>query len=377
MNRRNLVLAGPALLAGGVMSSLPGLSWAAQPVVRFGQSADMTGEHAAHGRDIRTGIQAAFDAAAKADTRGPRFELVTLDDAGSAERCTDNVRAFATAGVSALIGLTSGAGAEAAMGTLDQHQIALLGTASGDMGIRNDNLGSAYNTRAGYDLEFKSMVTYAKTRDLSRVGIVYLEGTAKPNLAAMTLALASVGMLPVEAIALDRNAPSFDAVAARLMADKLDCVLFMAQAAPTAAIIDHMLAAKYRGLFYASSMAGRELVDVLAAKGQSAIMSVVVPRPNAMGLSVVNRCQQDLTAMGSDARVSVSTLEGYISGRIAVEAVRSTYRGAPVGRAQLKDTLSNLRADLGGYKVQFTPGSPNGSKYVELVTLDRYGKLVG
>jgi branched-chain amino acid transport system substrate-binding protein len=377
MNRRHLVLAGPALWAG---TWLGGSARAQAPtgMVRFGQSASITGEGGEHGKAVRAGILAAFDAANKSDgTRAPRFELVTLDDAGSPERCASNIKALADAGMTGLLGLTSGAGAEAALPVLEAQQIALLGTASGHMGIRAGHTSAAYHTRAGYDLEFSRMVSYVKDRSLSRVGVVYLEGTAKPNLAAMTVALAAAGMTPAVAIALDRAQPSYDAVAAKLVDNKLDAVLFMAGAASTAAIVDHLTAARYRGMVFASSMGGQELVDALAAKGQSAVMSVVVPRPNALGLAVVGRCQQDLTALGADMRMGVSVLEGYIAGRIAVEASHAAGRAGAVNRARLKETLATLRADLGGYKVQFTPGNPHGSKYVELVTIDRYGKMVG
>ena len=378
MNRRNLVLAGPALWAGSLLGTLPQLAQAQSATIKFGQSAAMTGDIGDHGKAVRAGILAAFDAANKAEgARGMRFELLTLDDAGSVDRCTSNVKVLADAGVTGMLGLTSGAGAEAVLPALDLQQVALLGTASGHMGIRADNLSAAYHTRAGYDLEFKRMVAYVKDRNLARVGIVYLEGTAKPNLAAMTVALATVGMTPTVTIALDRNNPSFDAVATRLVDDKLDAVLFMTGAAPSAAIIDHLMAARYRGMTFASSMAGQALADTLAAKGQSAVMSVVVPRPNAMGLAVVNRCQHDLAGNGSDMRIGVSVLEGYIAGRIAVEASRTAARGGTVSRARLKDAIANLRTDLGGYKVQFTPGNPHGSKYVDLVTIDRYGKMVG
>ena len=378
MKRRNFVLAGPALWAGSMLGGMPGLARAQAGTVRFGQSAAMTGDSGEEGKAVRAGILAAFDGANRAEgARGMRFELVTLDDAGSAERCASNARVLAEAGVTGLVGLTSGAGAEAALPALELQQMALLGTASGHMGIRADSLGAAYHTRAGHDLEFKRMVAYVKDRNLSRVGIVYLEGTSKPNLAAMTVALATVGMTPAVAIALDRNNPSFDAVAAQLTAQPLDAVLFMAGAAPTAAIIDHLMAARFRGMSFASSMAGQPLADALAAKGQSAVMSVVVPRPNSMGLAVVNRCQHDLAGIGSDMKVGVSVLEGYIAGRIAVEASRVAARGGAVSRARLKEAIANLRTDLGGYKVQFAPGNPHGSKYVDLVTIDRYGKMVG
>ncbi|HET7795857.1 MAG TPA: ABC transporter substrate-binding protein [Rhizobacter sp.] len=375
MKRRDLLLGG---LAGSVVSGFPGIARAQPSVIKFGQSAALSGASAEKGRDIRAGIAAAFEAASKADGgRGPRFELITLDDAGSPERCTQNVNTLLGSNVTALIGLTSGTGAEAAMGAIDASQMPLLGTASGSMGLRSEKAVSAYHVRAGYDLEFKRMVAYVKERALLRVGLVSLKETSAANLAAMTGALTAAGIAPKETITIEQTPAAFQAASEQLMNANLDCVLFVANAAPVSAIIDQMNTAKYRGLFYASSMAGQDLIEALVARKQSAIMSVVVPRPTAIGLPVVSRCQQDLLAMGSDLKVSVTTLEGYISGRIAVEAARNAMKTTAVNKRSLKDALSTLRADLGGYTVQFAPGSTQGSKYVDLVALDRYGKLVG
>lgn len=372
MKRREFVLGG---LAGGMAAGLPGWASAQAGVIKFGQSAAMTGGDAEHARDIRAGIVAAFESASKAG--GPRFELITLDDAGSAERCVQNVNTLLGSNVTALIGLTSAAGAEASMAAIEQQQMPLVGPASGTMGLRHEKVHSAYHVRAGYDLEFKRMVAYARERALLRVGLVHQQGTSPSNLSAMTGALSAAGIAPREVIAVERSAASFQAAATQLLAANLDCVLFVAEAAPVAAIVEQMNAAKYRGLFYASSMAGQDLIDTLSARGHSAILSVVVPRPSSLGLPVVSRCQQDLTALRSDARVNVASLEGYISGRIAVEAARNAMKVAGIGKRSMKDALSNLRADLGGYTVQFTPGSTQGSKYVELVALDRYGRMVG
>lgn len=375
MKRRSLVLGG---LAGGMGAGFAGLA-SGQPggatTIRFGQSAAMTGIDAEHARDIRAGIAAAFEAASK--TGGARFELITLDDAGSPERCVQNVNTLLGSNVAALIGLTQPAGAAAAMTAIEQQQMPLVGPASGTMALRGDKVHSAYHVRAGYDLEFKRMVSYARERDLMRVALVHTEQADSPNLAAMTGALAAVGITPLEVIGVEQSPASFQAAATRLAAAPLDCVLFVANAAPVAAIIDQMNAAKYRGLFYASSMAGQDLIDTLVERKQTAVLSVVVPRPSAIGLPVVNRCQQDLAALGPDMHVNVATLEGYISGRIAVEAARIAMRSSSVSKRSMKDALSTLRADLGGYTVQFTPGSTQGSKYVELVALNRYGRMVG
>jgi branched-chain amino acid transport system substrate-binding protein len=153
-------------------------------------------------------------------------------------------------------------------------------------------------------------------------------------------------------------------------------VLFTANAGPIAGIIDHMHRAKYPGLFYASSFAGQDLIDMLTAKRQSCVMSMVVPRPTAMGVNVVAQCQRDLALLNNGARLGTTTLEGYIAGRTAVEAALAAAKVGNVTRARLKESLAGLRSDLGGYKVEFA-GTSQGSRYVDLIALDRYGRLVG
>jgi hypothetical protein len=36
-----------------------------------------------------------------------------------------------------------------------------------------------------------------------------------------------------------------------------------------------------------------------------------------------------------------------------------------------------LRTDLGGYRVAFSPDNTTGSRYVEMVVVDRFGRIVG
>lgn len=373
MKRRSLLLGGTAAALVGGAASWSSFA-ATGNVIRFGQSASLTGGQASYGRDVRDGIAAAFAAASK--TSGTRFELVTLDDGGVRSRTAQNVATLLDLGISGLIGLTSGAGAEACIPAVEKAQVALLGTASGNMGIRADGVSSAFHVRAGYDLEYQRMVAYARDFGMRRVGLVYLEDTSKANIDAMNLALHSMSITPKIAVGIDRNMTSFDAVSAKLLEAKLDFVLFTANAAPVAAIIDQMTAARYPGLFYASSFAGQDLVDTLVAKKQSCVMSMVVPRPNAMAVSVVSRCQQDLAALGGGTKMGMTTLEGYIAGRIAVEAAQNVLKVGAMSRPKLRESLAALRADVGGYKVEFAGGT-QGSKYVDLVAIDRYGRMVG
>jgi branched-chain amino acid transport system substrate-binding protein len=375
MRRRDFSIA--ALMGAGTWTlGAPARAAGAPRVLRFGQSASLTGGQAAYGRDVRNGIAAAFAAAnANAASTGLQFELNTLDDGGARSKCMQNVLQLAQGDTLAIIGLTSGAGAEACLPAVEDAQIALLGTASGNMGIRSAHASGAYHVRAGYDAEYLRMISYVKDFGLSKVAVVTLNDTSKANLQAMNEALGNLGVKPTLSVTIDRNATSFEDVAEELLKARPDCVLFTANAAPIAKIIDHMHRAKFPGLFYATSFAGQDLVDTLSAKRQSCIMSMVVPRPTAMGVSVVSQCQRDL-ALVPGARMGMTSLEGYIAGRTAVQAALTAQKSGQASRARVREVLAGLRADLGGYRVEFA-GTPHGSRYVDLIAIDRFGRLVG
>jgi hypothetical protein len=93
-------------------------------------------------------------------------------------------------------------------------------------------------------------------------------------------------------------------------------------------------------------------------------------------VNVVAQCQRDLALLNNGARLGITTLEGYIAGRIAVDATQAAVKVGAVTRSRMKESLAGLRSDLGGYKVEFA-GSSQGSRYVDLIAIDRYGRLVG
>jgi branched-chain amino acid transport system substrate-binding protein len=378
MKRRNMLLAAPALMAGGLRSAWAKESLGATNVVKFGMSASLSGGQAAYGKDIRDGILAAFNAAAKgAADSAPRFELETLDDGGDREKCKANVKSLIGSGVSALVGLTSGAAAEACLPMIEDAQIVLLGTATGNMGIRSDKLTMPYHVRGGYDSEYKQMVRYVKDFGMRRVGYVHLKDTSPANQAAMSAALEAVGVKLALTLPLDRNAKSYVAEADALLDAKLDCVLFTTNAGPVEGIIGRMSAAKYAGTYFSSSFAGQSLISAMAGKGISIILSQVVPRPNATALTVIKRYREDMAALGGEAKLGYTSLEGYVAGRVAVEAARAALSGGAMSRARFKSALSDLNLDLGGYRVRFAGGSRQGSNLVDIVALDRFGRIIG
>jgi len=185
-----------------------------------------------------------------------------------------------------------------------------------------------------------------------------------------------VNIVPKATVAIDRNASNFDTAANELLAARPDCVLFTTNAEPIGKLIELMSQAKYPGLYFASSYAGQALIDKLVSRQQSCVMSLVVPRPSSLATPVVAQCQRDLALLNNGARVGVTTLEGYIVGRLAVEATNTAIASGRLSRARFGEVLAGLRTDLGGFRVDFTGGS-QGSRFVDLIAVDRYGRLVG
>ena len=376
MKRRALLLACGSL-AGTLAPSFARAGSSTPRVIRFGQSAALTGIQAVYGRDVQNGIAAAFAAAnANEASTGVRFELTTLDDAGVRVKCMSNALQLNESGVTALIGFTNGVAAEACVPMLEDTQLAMLGTASGNMGLRSQATKGVFNVRAGYDAEFARIANYLRDVGLQRVALVRLSDTSPANRDAMNVALSSAGITPRASLNIDRHATDFASVTNELLAARPDCVLFVANAGPVASIISQMVQAKYPGLFYASSYAGQDLLNTLATRHQSCVMSVVVPRPTAMGVNVVANCGRDLALLQNGARVGITTLEGYIAGRTAIDAAMLASHSGNLSRGRVKDALAGLRSDLGGYKVEFA-GTTQGSRYVDLITLDKYGRVMG
>ncbi len=376
MKRRSLLL-GCGSLGVGLAAPFARAAASGARVVRFGQSAALSGPQAVYGRDVQNGIAAAFAAAnASEASTGLRFELQTLDDGGVRTKCMSNALQLLDGGATALIGFTNGVAAEACMPMLDDTHAAMLGTASGNMGLRTQAAAGVFNVRAGYDAEFARITNYARDTGMQRVALVRLNDTSPANRDAMSAALAKAGITPRASFDIDRHATDFTAVGDALLAAKPDFVLLVANAGPASGIIAHLTQARYPGLFYASSYAGQDLLDTLTARHQSCVMSVVVPRPSAMGVNVVAACRRDLALLQGGDRFGITRLEGYIAGRTAVEATLAAARTGGVGRGRVREAIAGLRSDLGGYKVDFS-GSAQGSHYVDLITLDKYGRVMG
>jgi ABC-type branched-subunit amino acid transport system substrate-binding protein len=102
------------------------------------------------------------------------------------------------------------------------------------------------------------------------------------------------------------------------------------------------------------------------------IISQVVPFPWDETVPAVAAYHLALKALDPAAEAGFVSLEGYLAGRLAIEALKAA--GPEVDRADYLAALQGLRAvDLGGVKMQFGPGDNQGMDEVFLTRITADG----
>lgn len=341
----------------------------------IGQSAGLTGGQAAYSADLRLGIEAYFAQANKQGVHGRTLKLVSLDDGGNRGRTLANTaQLIEKHNVFALLGYTSGAGVEASLTYIENARVPMLSPATGNMGIRTNFYRHLFHTRAGYADEMKRAVSSLSVTGVRRFAVVYLGDAGPENPLAMHEALSAAGLRAVADVPLDRNATDFSTQIAALAASRPEAVLMISNAKPIVSLVKGLRESGYRGYFVSSSFSGMSIVDELKEEGKGLIMVQVLPPYWRDHLRLVKDYQDHLKAHAPDASPNYTSLEGYISARVLVEGLRRA--GANPTRERLIASLEGLKSlDLGGYEINFSGQSHDGSRFVNIGMIDAAGKL--
>jgi ABC-type branched-subunit amino acid transport system substrate-binding protein len=365
---------GLALLA---LASTAGLAQGSAPI-RIGQSAGVTGGQASYTADVRAGIEAAFAGAnAAGGVAGRPLQLVTAYDAGRRDAVLANTRRLVEQDrVLALIGYTSGAGTEASLGYIAEQRVPLVGPATGNMAIRAQFNPYLFHVRAGYDVEMEKIVGHVVGIGLKpRVALAYLADVGPANLRAMQGALARHGLKEVVTVGLDRNARDFGPQIEVIRGARPDLLIFISNAPPIAAIVAGLRERGWFGQVATSSFAGARVASDLKQHARGLIVSQVLPQPQKDALRFQRDFHTDLKRLpGAPPRANYTVLEGYVAARTLIEGLRRA--GPAANRETLAVALANLgELDFSGYRVRFSRGNHEGSRFADLSVVTDQGTM--
>jgi ABC-type branched-subunit amino acid transport system substrate-binding protein len=345
----------------------------------FGQSAALEGPAAALGLGMRNGILAAFNEANTAGgVNGRRLELVSRDDGYDPDRAIENTsRLLKEDQVFALIGEVGTPTSKAALPIATESRVPFIGPFTGAAFLRDPSLGNVINVRASYHQETEAWIEHL-TKDLgvSRAALFYQDDSF--GLAGRSGVVAALEKRSLKLVAEGTYMRNTTAVKTALLAIRRAKPQAVGMIGTYKACAEFIRLARRIGLdavFVNISFVGpNALAKDLGKEGEGVVISQVVPFPEDASIPLVARYQKALKAAEPEAEFDFVSLEGYIVGRLVVEALHRLR--PPVTRAgMLRVIREGSVFDLGGITLSYSPGNNQGMDRVFLTRIQADGSI--
>ena len=337
------------LLGFGAMSLLNGAAHAEPGVfddrIVFGQSAAFEGPAAALGLAMREGILAAFNEVnAAGGVGGRKLELVSYNDSYEPEKAIANTKRLIDEDeVFALVGEVGTPTSNAAQPISTEKGAPFIGPFTGAAFLRNPSLGNVINVRGSYDEETEAWIAHL-TNDLgvSRIAILYQDDPfGRAGLSGVTKAMEKRDMKLVAEGTYERNTTAVKMALLDIRKADPQAVVMVGAYKPCAEFIKLAHRLKLNPVFVNISFVGANaLAKELGEDGKEVVVTQVVPFPGDTSLPLVARYQKALKAANPDAQPGFVSLEGYMVGRLIVDALEKMKD--PITRARLLSTIKEV-----------------------------------
>lgn len=347
--------------------------------IRLGMSAPLSGAAGAYGRAMKEGIEVCFARVnAAGGVNGRKLELVALDDGYETAPAVANAkRLIEQEKVFALMGFYGSSPTAAVLPVLDASGVPLIGTVSGSDALRQPANPNMFHLRASYGDETAAIVKHLTTVGVQRVAVLYqADGFGESGLQGVQRALAAHQLAAVATASVQRNSSDVAAAVDTIARAKPQAVVLVTLYRPSAEFIKRMREAGATPSFVALSPVGTDqlITELGPANTRGIQVSQVIPYPWGDKLEVVREYKKALETYTKNPTISYYGLEGYLNARLVVAALQRA--GANPSRERLVAALRAAPFDLGGYRVNFAPGSNAGSSYSEVSVIGVDGRIL-
>jgi ABC-type branched-subunit amino acid transport system substrate-binding protein len=328
---------------------------------------------------MREGILAAFNEAnAAGGVHGRKLELVSYNDGYEPEKAIANTeRLIGDDKVFALIGEVGTPTSKAVQPITTEQSVPFLGPFTGAAFLRDPSLRNVINVRASYDQETEAWIERL-TGDLglSRIAILYQDDSfGRAGLKGVTKALEKRGLNPVAEGTYMRGTTAVKRALLAIRKGSPQAVVMVGAYKPCAEFIKLAHTIKLDTIFVNISFVGsKALAEELGQDGKGVVVTQVVPLPNDVDIPLVARYQRAMKATNPYAKFGFVSLEGYIVGRLTVEALNRL--GNPVTRAGLLSTIRDVGVfDLDGVTLSYGPDDNQGMDRVFVTVIQQDGSF--
>lgn len=359
--------------------------------IRFGISAPFSGPSRELGRQMRLGIETAFNIANEAGgIHGRQLRLITADDGYEPARTAQTVRQlYEDHQVFGLVGNVGTPTAEVALPYALERRMLFFGAFTGANLLRSNPPDRyVFNYRPSYAEETEAVVRYlVRVRGIRPAEIAVLaqqDGYGDAGYAGAARALRALqgrDVKPVLRLNYQRNSVDVTEAVSRLRAANpaIKAVVMVATYRAAAKFIERTRALYpqmiYTNVSFVGSTALRDELMLLGPKfAEGVIVTQVVPPIEGHSKAVLDYKAALAKYFPGEAPDYVS-FEGYVGAQILVEALRRA--GPQLDTEKLVDALEGLRGfDLGlGTVINFGPSEHQGSHLIWGTQLDGTGRF--
>ncbi|SOE06156.1 amino acid/amide ABC transporter substrate-binding protein, HAAT family [Variovorax sp. YR752] len=350
--------------------------------VLVAQVAPIRGLEARQGAGYAAGMRLAFEAAnRRGGVNGHTFVLTTEDDGSRPESTVEQTRKLLTekrplvlAGYFGSQNLRELLAAR----LLEQQHIALVGYRTTDIAPAHAQL---FNVRADIPSELAKLTNQLATVGVTKLGLLYEAGPGADAIVAaadQAAAQAKVRFLTRTSYASgNRSASTSIADAVQVFTKAApQAIILVVNGAPTAAFIEaYRLSGGTAQLF---AYSGADIEQLSQRLGEDHLKGVVIsqvtPNPYKSTSRLVREFTEAVAQQKPKESKSYVMMEGYIAGRVIVEAVQRQGR-TPTREGMIAVLNAMNDYDLGDYTIGFSGGARSGSRFVELSIVNSNGKV--
>lgn len=325
--------------------------------VQLVQIAALDGPAAQLGLGMRAGLEAAFAEINKqGGVHGRQILLDGMDDGYEPDRSTSNINeAIASNKYFGLIGSVGTPTALVLQPIATENDFPMIGAFTGAGFLRNPELENVYNVRGSYDAETEEWIRIlTEDMGLTRIAIFYQDdGFGRAGLSGVQKAMDRRGMeILVEGL-YTRNTTDVKDALLTIREAEPEAVVMVGAYKPIGEFIKLSRSYEFTPEFVTISFVGsKALADELWPGGEGVIISQVVPFPWDTSVPIVAEYQAALEANEEFADFGFVSLEGYMVGRFAIEALERA--GRDLTREGFLQAMEDMDSwDLGGVELNF------------------------
>jgi branched-chain amino acid transport system substrate-binding protein len=371
MNNAKRIIVATLLAAGVTLAQAK-----SDPVLLIGQTADFSGPQSGPVKETTAAAKAYFDLVnAKGGIKGRKIQLESMDDGFEPKRSVENAtKLIDEKNVLSMFLWRGTANAEALMPLVLEKKVPIFAGVGSSSKMHSPPNRYLFNLRAPVQVEVASVLSQLASQGVRDISVVWTDdGFGKDALVGAKAAFEKYKIEPKVVVSIPRGATDVDAAVQAIAKAHPAATLGFCIPKICANIVKKLRAAGSITQFVSlSNTSSGAYVTELGDVSRGVMVTQVVPYPFDNRDSISREFLQ--FAKETQIKASYAAMEGYLSARILVEALRRA--GNNPTRESLVTAFESLDLKLGGFDFRYGQGSRTGSNFVELTMISKNGKFI-